>query len=551
MLDAIIDRVGDWNPQLFRELKGQLKPRGLVILGFLSFLVQLLIYLLFASQISINSDTPGYYVTRENGVGTVNWTLWSGDIFVTLSFFAIFILLPIGTYLLTANLAKEAQNGTLNFIRMSPQSALDILIGKMLGVPALLYWGFAIAFPFHFAFGIGAGIPFYQVLGFDLILVAACTFFYSIALLVGLLPFENNTRSSLPWAVSLITLIYLIFIQGSIFSNGSFQSVLDILYLFHPGFYLKSIAADTTYFMFSRTNFIGWYTIDLATATNFLWLLGLANFSLWIYWFAQALKRRFHDLKKPLWSKSQSYCISASFTVISLGFALSNLPDSNHYLLQLLGTQQVLYFFVAMALIIAISPLREQVQIWALHRPQYRRGIASFIFDEKSPAVLAGGINGAILYTGLVVYAIASAVFSSPEGDSDVFLLGTTLVCLVVSWILIVLIASVYQGLLLNKSRRRAVMAKSGLLTMVFLLPLAIFFALLSSDLQPMLAWLFTPFGLFTVGKVTLVEIIFAFVGQSLAIAAVMTNIHNHIYRLGASESQVLLSNKASTAIKS
>jgi hypothetical protein len=177
VLDALINRVGDWNPQLFRELKGQFKPRSLVIVGFLSFLIQLLIYLFFASQISINSDNPGYYVNWENGVGHVNWALWSGDIFVTLSFFAIFILLPIGTYLLTANLAKEAQNGTLNFIRMSPQSAFDILIGKMLGVPALLYWGFALAFPFHLAFGIASAIPFYQVLGFELILVAACGFF--------------------------------------------------------------------------------------------------------------------------------------------------------------------------------------------------------------------------------------------------------------------------------------------------------------------------------------------------------------------------------------
>ena len=550
MLDAIIDRVGDWNPQLFRELKGQLKPRGLIIVGFISFVLQLLLYLIFASQVSKDPQISSIYITSENGVRTVNWALWSGDIFVTLSFFAIFILLPIGTYLLTANLAKEARKGTLNFVRMSPQSALDILIGKMLGVPALLYWGFAIAFPFHFAFGIGAGIPFYRVLGFELILVAACAFFYSIALLVGLLPFENNTRSSLPWLVGLITLIYLIFIQGSIFSNGSFEGVFNILYLFHPGFYLKSIAANTSPFMFSRTGQIGWYTIDLTTASNFLLLFGLANFTLWIYWFAQALKRRFHDVKKPLWSKSQSYCISASFMVINLGFALSHLPDYNRHRLQLLALQQILYFLVAMGLIIAISPLREQVQIWSLHRPQYRRGMASLIFDEKSPAVLAVGINGAILYAGVVVYAIAAAWLPTSPSDRNLFLLGTTLACLVISWILIVLIASVYQILLLNKSRRRAVLAKSGLLGMVFLVPLAIFFAFISSDLQPMLAWLFTPFALFTVREVNLVEIIFAFVSQSLAIAAVNINTHNSIRRLGASEAQVLLNQNASTGLK-
>lgn len=551
MLDAIIDRLGSWNPQLFRELKGQLKPRGLMIVGFISFVLQLLLYLIFASQISNDPNISSAYVTWENGVGIVDWALWSGNIFVTLSLFAIFTLLTVGTYLLTANLAKEAQNGTLNFIRMSPQFALDILIGKMLGVPVLLYWGFAIALPFHFAFGIAAGIPFFQVIGFELIVAAACVCFYSIALLVGLLPVDSNTRSSLPWVVALVTLIYLIFIQGSIFSHGTFESVFNILYLFHPGFYLKEIAANTSYFMFSSTSYVGWYTLDLASAPNFSLLLGLGNFSLWIYWFAQALKRRFHDAKKPLWSKPQSYRVSLSFMLMSLGFALSNFPDYAHHRITLIAAQQTLYFLICIGLIVAISPDREQVQIWTLHRPQYRRGIASLIFDEKSPAVLAVGINGAILYTGLVVYAIAAAIVPTAEYENNLFLLDTALACLMVSWVLMVLMASIYQVLLLNPSRRRNILAKSGLLTMVFLGPLVLFFLLLPSNLQPMLVWLFTPFGLFAVPEVTLVEIIFAFVGQSLAIAAVMTNIHNHLCYLGASEAKVLLNKNASTALKS
>ena len=49
-------------------------------------------------------------------------------------------LLVMGTYLLIADLSREERRGTLNFIRMSPESAKNILLGKLLGVPILVYF---------------------------------------------------------------------------------------------------------------------------------------------------------------------------------------------------------------------------------------------------------------------------------------------------------------------------------------------------------------------------------------------------------------------------
>jgi len=550
MFDRILDKLGDWNPQLFRELKGQLKPRGLIIVGLLSFIGQLLIYLIFASKISTDPDSYSPYVDLQDGVKIVNRALWSADIFVTLSFISFLGLLIFGAYLLTADLVKESHKGTLNFIRMSPPSAVSILVGKILGVPALLYWGFAIAFPFHFAFGIAAGIPWYNLIGFDLIIVAACACFYSLAILIGLFPMQDAMGRSLPFGVAALVLMYLYFALGELLHP--FYSVYNFWLFFHPGLFLKAIAAEKSlFFMIRIEGEIPWFPPNFLTQNSSLVIfLGVANYTLWTYWLWQGIKRRFHNNQNTLWSKIQSYRISASFVVVSLGFALASIPTYNHSRMEHIAGVQILYFFFCMVLTVCITPDREQVRIWALHRPQYRRGWASFIFDEKSPAILAIGINGAILYSGLVVCAIAFAWFPNSDNDRHLFLLGTTLACIAVSWVLIVLIASVYQAMLLNPSRRRAVRAKSSLLAMVFIVPLVIFFEFLPSRSQPMLPWLFTPFSLFAAREVNLVEIIFAFVSQSLAIAAVTINTHNSIRRLGASEAQVLLNQNASTGLK-
>ncbi|WP_306297024.1 ABC transporter ATP-binding protein [Nostoc sp. C052] len=71
------------------------------------------------------------------------------NIFLTLSVIFIFTLLFTGTYLLISDLAKEETCGTLNFIRLSPQSETSILTGKLLGVPSLIYLTILVAVPLH------------------------------------------------------------------------------------------------------------------------------------------------------------------------------------------------------------------------------------------------------------------------------------------------------------------------------------------------------------------------------------------------------------------
>ncbi len=113
-----IDRLSDWNPQLLRELKGRLKPRNLLLAGAISLLGQFLLL-------------GGFLIDRQ---------AWWLDFFIILSFIGIFALIVAGTYMLISDIATEQRRDTLNFIRLSPESTRGILVGKMLGVPILLYF---------------------------------------------------------------------------------------------------------------------------------------------------------------------------------------------------------------------------------------------------------------------------------------------------------------------------------------------------------------------------------------------------------------------------
>ena len=57
------------------------------------------------------------------------------------------------------DLAKEEQRGTLNFIRLSPQTEQSILFGKMLGVPSLVYLFIILSIPLHLWSGIALEFP--------------------------------------------------------------------------------------------------------------------------------------------------------------------------------------------------------------------------------------------------------------------------------------------------------------------------------------------------------------------------------------------------------
>jgi ABC-type transport system involved in multi-copper enzyme maturation permease subunit len=185
-LNNLIDKAGDWNPQLFRELKERLKLKNIGLATGASVLIQGFAWFYFYSQLpvailetkngsSVMAIVPKYSryclttgvndnyrqtdLCTLNPLGGVNihWQHWWSDLFQCMSWILPLGLIVGAVYLLVADLVQEEKRGTLNFIRLSPQSAQTIFMGKILGIPILVYLAAAVMLPFHLFAGIAAG----------------------------------------------------------------------------------------------------------------------------------------------------------------------------------------------------------------------------------------------------------------------------------------------------------------------------------------------------------------------------------------------------------
>ena len=333
-----LDTISDWNPQLFRELKGRIKPRNLAITAGISLVTQLLLLMTLASQIPGNGYSYrnkyclGYSdsscVKDATGEYLINWQLWWLDCFLWLSIIGVFALLVAGTYMLVRDLTNEEGRGTLNFLRLTPQPSHTILLGKMLGVPVLLYLAAVVADPLHFWAGVTAGIPVINILAFDSVLLAGCFCCYSAVMLFAIA--VPKSSGLLPWLASGGLFIFLAITLNRLGDNSGvvFNNVTDWLNLFNPSFLLPYLFDPTgnlskAFWYFGNNHLqLQWYYIPVgASGLGFCTLMGL-NFSLWSYWMWQGLNRRFPNPSASWLSKRQRYTLVACVEGMALGFAL-------------------------------------------------------------------------------------------------------------------------------------------------------------------------------------------------------------------------------------
>jgi hypothetical protein len=423
----IIDSLGDWNPQFLRELKGRLHPRNLIVTGIISLLGQFVLLLFFQTQL-INQDIvttitnqyctgakKDYYAIPtclQDGSGNliVNWQSWWLDIFIWLSIIGSFSLLVAGTYLVINNLATEERQDTLNFIRLTPQSPQTILLGKILGVPILVYLGVALAIPLHLWSGLSASIPLWKIFCFWAIVVATCLLYFSAALLFGLT--ANFLGGFQSWLGSGTVLGFLILTQQIKFTNESSEYGIVALGLLNP-FYLIPHLSESSFPSFLGYSFatislgnFHWFGIPLGA--SFVTLVGfcLVNYLIITKLIWQGLERCYLDPSVTILSKKHSYLLATYFQLVTLGCAtwqkLLFENNRDRYLLSLnLGTLMFFDFFLFMYLIAAISPHRPMLYDWARYQHIYNRkrlGEKSNLFKdmmwgEKSPALLAMAVN--------------------------------------------------------------------------------------------------------------------------------------------------------------
>ena len=557
----------DSNPQFFRELKGKLKTRNVIVAAALSVLVQFLTVVYFLGKLPEPNDKTLYYgrygvatynhtiyhSKDEFGHWLVNWQLWWLDLFIALSIIGIFALLVVGTYMLIADMVKEDARGTLNFIRLTPQSASSILLGKILGVPILLYGAIALLLPLHLSAGLQSQIPLSFILAFDAIVVGCCAFIYCLALLWSLLNIGVSGIKS--WLAS-STVVFLLCLSTAILvdsGNMKLDRFAASLLIFNPAIVL-SYLIDAAQFDFGKSfDFLS--VSNLATLSFYgqiLWTkatigmgLILLNFGLWTYWCWSVLKRRFHNPQGTILSKKHSYWLTTCFIFITLGFALQTSFYNGHTFKTQIEHQTDLiidnFFFLqvclslfGLGLIFALSPHRQTLHDWARYRHQLDTKsslLKELVFGENSPAIVAVALNLAIAFAFITpsIFIVLS--------QSEHYIAWGFLLCITN----ILLCAVVAQFILMAKTNKRGVWSIVTVASIIILPPVCLGIAGVTIKTMP-LAWLFSFAPIKAAEHASVSAIAWAILGQWLAISVIGLQMTRKLKHAGASETKALMS---------
>ena len=558
-----IEALGDRNPQLLRELKGRLKPRNVILAVALSILGQFLLWVSFLMDIphpttylavykegfpksnlyctgSINYGHNRQCLVDAVGNVVVDWQKWSLDLFLVLSIIGIFGLIVGGTYLLIDNLAYEERQGTLNFIRLSPRSPQNILWGKILGVPILLYVVAILAVPLHLGTGIAAHIPLIQILLFYGVLVTSCGFFYSLSILFSLINSGELSRFQALFASGVVCLFIFVGVFKPIFSNS-----LDWIDVFSPDSILQHLIINTGInptISFSDLGIqsLKWFNLPIGMSSVGIASILILNYSLWTYWSWQAIERLFLSPGKTIFSKRQSYLLVACFEVVALGFAVHSTKSGLVHQFFILLTYNFLLFF---GLIITFTPQRQTVIDWTRYRKQKLSSgngllnsslLRDLVWGEKSPVIIAIALNTVIVAIVLVPWIM---LFSD---DNDKF---SVLIALVLSLSLIVVCAAIAQLVALMHSQKPGLWIIGTLGTVVILPPLIISLLSISSVQTPTLL-LFTVFAFAAIKDAGIFNIFLALVAQSSLLTLCSWQITRQLKKAGTSNSSALFANQ-------
>jgi hypothetical protein len=555
------------NPQWFREIQGKLKTKNVVMAVAIAVITQFLAVIYLLGQLPDLDETGrkcgryamtiiyselGHdvcYTQNEAGNWVINWQLWWLDLLIILSIMSIFALLTVGTYMLVADMVQEEERGTLNFIRLTPNSASSILLGKILGVPILLYIAIACLFPLHLIAGLQAHIPLSLILAFDFTILASCGFFYSLALLWSL--FEIGGSGIKSWLATGIIGSTLAFSNTALFHSylplDNFWSWMTI---FNPATVLTYLI-DAAQLTLGSVNFL---TLDSLGELSFygqaLWTkatmgIGLIcfNFSLWAYWCWSILKRRFHNPEATILSKVHSYWLTAWVTLMALGFTLQpdapdfpgDLPVDNtdHIINNFIALQVCLGLF-GLGLIFALSPHRQTLYDWSRYRHQTRKGNSlwkELILGNNSPSCVALAINLAIAIT----FITPSIYIILPENRQAIFW------GFVLSATSILLYGIIAQLILTIKNRKRAIWSIVTIASMIVLPPIALGVAEITLQSFPQVwLWSFVPIA--ATEYVSASAIALTLLGQWLAISVIGLQMTRKLRQAGASATKILKS---------
>ncbi|MEL6939321.1 MAG: hypothetical protein AAFO84_09030 [Cyanobacteria bacterium J06598_1] len=395
-MSSLVSQLGNFNPQFLRECRGRLRPRSAAAALGLSVLFQ---FLLWTSV----TGSAGDEVTVDD------WL----DICQSLTWVIPYALFTLGGYYIVDDLTQEAKSGTLNFIRLSPRPAREILLGKLLGVPILPALLVAAMIPLHVVSGLLGGLSPLLLGSYYLIVIAGAITVFTLALLVGL-GSGNSSALAKQRAVSAIAFSGLVvfgiaplFMSWNTFCiwpsvptgevlSRDFNVVLEWMYL--------PITGNP---LFGHIFTLG----TLAIAAALIWRIAV---------------RKFRIPEATLLSKRLSYVIVAYLNILAWGFLQTREMDSYDRLGGLAGIY-AMDVALGFALIFALVPSRQMLLNWLSYRPSGQKSGGTqqanwldWIWVDVSPSMGAIAINfiivAALLVPSLLLFIIGSGESISIPG---------------------------------------------------------------------------------------------------------------------------------------
>lgn len=449
---VFIDHLGNWNPQLLRELRGRLKPQTVIAAVSFSVIFQIILLLITSSN--------------SRSVPASGWL----DFWQIITWMLPYVTFTLGSYSIVNDIGQEQKRGTLNFIRLSPCPAWQILLGKMLGVPVLLYIFLGLMVPLHCFAGLQAGISPPLIASVYLMLAPGCAICYSVVMLCGL-PSETQRMGEPPEAtafgVAAIACCALSPLYMAWNIHITWRPLLanpEILGHQHP--------------------VVSWFllpinTIGLVSHAFSLAVLGTTAFFLW-----RILLRHFNKPRSTPLSKRQSYAFLAGVEVLALGFFLpANLADANNARFAAIS-MYVLTVILLLVLIPAICPQRQALLEWVRYDSP---GWPSLIWSDRSPVLLAVVIHLIVANVLLVPWLFLIGIGTQKLVETGLLVLCTTNT--------ILMYATFVQLLGATKIRYPMISALRGAIVGWFLAPLLLLWLELWLDRIPATATLWTLFG--------------------------------------------------------
>ncbi|NJO70787.1 MAG: hypothetical protein HC825_01870 [Oscillatoriales cyanobacterium RM1_1_9] len=468
-ISTALNRIGNWNPQLARELQGRLKPRGIILVSGISFLCQFSLLMTFWANLPM-AENQAYSLTVDGQWQGTDWPSWWGDIFQALNLIWPIALVLIGVYMLISDLAAEESRGTLNFLRLTPQSSQKILVGKLLGVPSLLYLGMLLALPL----GIFGGY-FWGAIPDSLrpdphfcLSVLSVLICYCLALLLPLLGLTQAWLGC--FLVSIV--VVPIFLSWNEFLMG------------------LALNPRNSAVLLTQSFFQNWRWFQIPVGINLEVTVGffLVSAAIPTWWIWKAANRRFRNPTAAIINKGQSYLMVLTLQIWVMGFIKPN-SFSIDIRYGLTGNWLTFYLFVVLPgccliLLAALSPSHQALQDWArfYHKTHDKtrrnpRGfwnsvlVQDLLWNDKSPPLLAIALNLGIIAVCWIPWFVLSAL-STPgvtavtSGPILKLILG---LCLTLGFLLIA--AVVAQFLLFIKARKPSAWAAGSVILMIAVPP--------------------------------------------------------------------------------